>query len=136
MNDLTFDVNCPHCKKSLMDPYRMIKNKPSIRLFLKTENGEGSIRLSSIYGDYEYITDVKLKKGDIVTFLCPSCKTDLVSKEECTECQAPMVDLKLSIGGKVCFCSRNGCQNHSVGFVDLSSALNTFYDQYKYDKGQ
>lgn len=135
MSDLTFDVNCTYCKKSLMDPYRMIKNKPSIRLIMKTESVETSIRLSSIYGDYEYITDVKLKKGDVVDFFCPSCKANLISKEECVECHAPMVDLRLAIGGKVCFCSRNGCKNHSVGFVDMTSALSTFYDKYKYDKG-
>jgi len=135
MNDLTFDVNCPICNKSLMDPYMTINDKPSIRLIMRIGDIEGPIRLSSIYGDYEHKTNIKLKDGEVVVFKCPYCLTELKSNEECAECHAPMVDLKLSIGGKVCFCSRNGCQHHSVGFVDLSSALNTFYEKYKYGKG-
>jgi len=132
MNELQFDVNCPHCKRSLMDPYRMINNKPSIRVNIKTQDGSGSIRLSSVYGCYEYFTDVKIKKNDLVEFSCPHCKEILNTLDKCSECDAPMVNFKLSIGGIVCICSRGGCKNHSVGFVDLSSALNSFYQQYKY----
>ena len=53
----------------------------------------------------------------------PDCMEELSSMEVCEECQAPMGDLKLSIGGLVYMCSRSGCKNHSVGFVDLSSTL-------------
>ncbi len=132
MNELQFDVNCPHCKRSLMDPYRMIHNKPSIRVNISSGDKSGVIRLCSIYGCYDYLTDVKLKNGDLVEFTCPHCKEILNSQEKCSECEAPMVNFKLSIGGMVCICSRSGCKNHSVGFVDLSSALNSFYHQYKY----
>ena len=132
MSELSFDVNCPHCKKSLMDPYRQVSNRPSIRLNIEAGEQKGLIRLCSIYGCYEYISEITVNQGDIARFSCPHCKKELSSKEICEECQAPMVDLKLSIGGIVCICSRSGCKNHSVGFVDLSSALNTFYQHHRY----
>lgn len=132
MVELGFEVNCPHCKKSLMDPYRQINNKPSIRVRISINDQIGTVRLSSVYGDYDFVSDLTVNKGDIAVFICPHCEKELNTKEECTECGAPMIDFKLSIGGKVCICSRSGCRNHSVGFVDLSSALNSFYQHYNY----
>jgi methionyl-tRNA synthetase len=132
MSELSFDVNCPHCKKSLMDPYRLLNNKPSIRLAIKIGNNEGLVRLCSIYGCYDYFTDLEITDGVVSEFSCPDCKKALTSAEVCDICQAPMTDMKLDIGGKVTICSRSGCKNHSVGFVDLSSALNSFYHKHSY----
>lgn len=132
MSELSFDVNCPHCKKSLMDPYRLLNNKPSIRLNIEIEEKKGIIRLCSIYGCYDYFTDLTLTEGDVAKISCPHCDEYLTSKEVCNLCGAHMTDIKLAIGGKVTICSRVGCKNHSVGFVDLSSALTTFYQQHRY----
>ncbi|MBT3302928.1 MAG: hypothetical protein HOD63_03055 [Bacteroidetes bacterium] len=132
MSELSFEVNCPYCKKSLMDPYRLLNNKPSIRLNIEFEGNKGLIRLCSIYGCYDFFSDLEIKDGDIAKFSCPHCDEHLSSKEFCSICEAPMTDMKLAIGGKVTICTRSACKNHSVGFVDLTSALNTFYHQHRY----
>lgn len=132
MSELSFDVNCPLCKKSLMDPYRLLNNKASIKLNIEFEKQKGFIRLSSIYGSYDFFMDLKIEEGNIVRISCPHCEEQLISKEICNLCDAPMTDLKLAIGGKVTLCSRAGCKNHSVGFVDLSSALNSLYSLHQY----
>jgi methionyl-tRNA synthetase len=126
----SFDVNCPVCGKSMMDPYNLINGKPSIRLNAKTSTTEGVIRLCSLYGCYEHQTSMDLPEGEIVEFSCPICHTQLVKQEACETCGAPMVPLSLEIGGKVYFCSRKGCKAHNVAFEDLSHALHLMYNKF------
>lgn len=131
-NLYSFDVNCPHCGKSLMDPYNLINGKPSIRLNAKCGDSSGVIRLCSQYGCYEHATNIESADGDIVEFFCPMCNQQLVKKEGCEKCGAPMVPLALEIGGKVNFCSRKGCKAHNVAFEDLSHALHIMYNKFGY----
>ncbi|HPD65816.1 MAG TPA: hypothetical protein P5050_11085 [Bacteroidia bacterium] len=129
---ITFDVNCPECGKSLMDAYNLLMDKPSIRLTIETAKGKGTIRLCSIYDCYAHTSDIEIEGGEIVNFFCPFCHENLNTEIKCELCEAPMVSFKLEMGGKVNICSRKGCKNHNVNFVDLSAALEVFYNKFGY----
>lgn len=129
----SFNVKCPHCGKVLTDPYHKINDKPSIRLKGKTATGEeGTIRLCAIYGCHDHETKLDIKEKEIVAFFCPHCDASLTSKEECEECSAPMLSLKVIKGGKVIFCSRKDCTKQYIAFEELSATLKQFYDEYGY----
>jgi len=127
-------VNCPYCQKSLMDENHPIKDVPSIALNAKipTEKGdvEGTIRLSSYYGDYQVETSLVVLDGATVQFFCPSCKHELDGSRLCNACKAPMVALEFPRGGRVQFCSRRGCKKHLIEFEDPEAELEAFYREH------
>jgi len=127
-------VNCPYCQKSLMDENRPIKDVPSIALIAKLpgDSGmiEGTIRLSSYYGDYHVETSLIVPTGAIVKFCCPSCRRELDGTRLCDACNAPMVALEFPRGGKVQFCSRRGCKKHLIEFEDPEAELEAFYREH------
>ena len=125
-------VACPECHHSLMDSTQLINNKESIKLKIALPgDGEGTIWLSSIYGDYNYTSDLEIPDREIVQFICPQCGKDLKRKKvECDLCQAPIVSFNCSVGGRVSICSRNNCKNHYVVFEDLDTAIRRFYNEY------
>jgi len=127
---VSLSVKCPFCGKSLMDNDERLHNKPSIKLNIETPDSRGVIYLCSFYECYDYRTDLKLTKGEIIEFSCPHCNRLLNTKEECKVCHAPMVSLVLRTGGRVSLCSRTGCSNHYVAFEDISNELQKFYDAY------
>ncbi len=129
-NLISVQVKCPVCGKSLMDNEHRVDNEPSIKLLITTPVGEGVILLSSIYGSYNFISTVDIPDQSICVFYCPHCKSEITAEEQCSACQASMATLILDIGGKLSFCTRRGCQNHSIGFEDLSNALTKFYQEY------
>ncbi len=129
----SFNVKCPHCGKVLTDPYHKINDKPSIRLKGKTAKGEeGTVRLCSIYGCHDHETKMAIKDKEVISFFCPHCDESLINKDECEECGAPMLSLKVIKGGKVIFCSRKGCEKQYIAFEELSATLKQFYDEYGY----
>jgi DNA-directed RNA polymerase subunit RPC12/RpoP len=127
---ISLAVKCPYCMKSLLDEDVLIQGHPSIKLNILTEFERGTIHLCAVYECYENISDVEIKKGEIVEFTCPHCNKELLVKEECKLCDAPMVSLMMNTGGRVSLCSRNGCPNHYIAFEDLSIELHKFYEQY------
>lgn len=127
---LSLKLKCPTCGASLMDQDRLVDNEPSIRLGIAVGEEKGTINLSSIYGSYNYIADIDIKKDEIAEFSCPHCTAHLNADLECLSCGADMVPLYLDMGGKVSFCSRSGCKDHKVEFEDLSIALNQLYQEY------
>lgn len=129
---ISLNLKCPKCGKSLMDEEFPLKDKPSIKLNIETGTDRGTIRLCSIYGCYDHVSDVDLKNGEIVRFFCPHCNRELKSNDECDSenCNAPMVELTLQVGGKVYICSRRGCPNHFVAFEDLATEVRKFYTEY------
>lgn len=129
-NFISVRVNCPACGKSLMDPNKKVDNEASINLIIKTKREKGIIWLSSIYGSYNYVSEVDTPNGEIAEFYCPHCRTNLSSKLNCKICDAPMADFNLDMGGKVSICTRSGCKNHAVEFEDLSLALKRLYQDY------
>ena len=129
-NFITIFVKCPVCGKSLMDQSKMVDNEPSIQLIIKSGENKGLIWLSSIYGNYNHISEIDVKNETLAEFYCPQCRSHLTSKLNCSSCDAPMVDFNLDMGGRVSICSRNGCKNHAIEFEDLSLALRRLYQQY------
>lgn len=129
-NFISLVVNCPICSKNLMDQKNQVDNEPSINLIIGTEKEKGMIWLSSVYGSYNYSSEVEIPNGEIASFHCPHCQTSLNSKVVCNVCEAPMVDFDLDMGGRVSICSRSGCKNHAVAFEDLTVALKKFYEEY------
>lgn len=131
-NFVSLNLKCPVCGESLMDHKQLIDNEASIRLIIEIDNKKGVIRLSSVYGSYNYLSDIDLPKNEIARFFCPHCKSEIKSDEVCSICHAPMIPFHLNMGGKVSICSRVGCKNHFVEFNDLSVALKKFYQEYGY----
>lgn len=122
------------CSESLMDECHLINNKPGIRVWIETNSKRrGTIWLSSIYGDYNYSSDFLIPEKEIVEFICPHCHEIIKRKNvTCDTCNAPMVSFNADVGGRVSFCSRNGCQNHYVVFDDLDGVIRKFYAEYGY----
>jgi len=131
-NFISLHVKCPVCNKSLMDNEHKVDNEPSIKLNIETPEKSGIIRLSSIYGSYNYTCDINIDPDVIAVFSCPHCKSEITSEGLCNACQAPMSTVLLDIGGKINFCSRKGCKNHNIGFEDLSNALTKLYQEFEY----
>lgn len=132
INFVSIEVKCPICGKSLMDSDHKVDNEPGIKMNAESNGKKGFLVLSSIYGSFNYISNIEFDKGEIVRFYCPHCSGNLMIDEICLSCDAPMVSLILEMGGKVSFCSRKGCQSHSIGFNDLSVALKRFYEEFGY----
>jgi hypothetical protein len=122
-NFISLQAKCPVCSKSLMDSDHKIDNEPCIHLRAETPGKKGYIRLSSIYGSYNYDSEIDIEPGTIAVFLCPHCSSNITTKQLCFECRAPLSSVILEIGGNITFCSRAGCKNHNISFEDLSGAL-------------
>ncbi len=129
-NFISLEVKCPECNKSLMDNEHKVDNEPSIHLNIEIPGKTGFIRLSSIYGSYNYDSEIVIEPGIVAIFSCPHCKSKITAQELCTACRAPMSTVLLDIGGKINFCSRKGCKNHNIGFEDLSHALTKLYQDF------
>jgi len=135
MNNINFvsiQVKCPHCGKSSMDAEHKVDNEPSIKLLIETSKQKGTIYLSSIYGSYNYISNIDIIPNEISKFSCTFCKNEITTKENCSTCDAPMASLILDMGGKVSFCSRKDCHKHNISFDDLSVALKKLYQEFGY----
>lgn len=126
---ISLKVNCPVCGQSLMDEKQLVDNCPSIKLNIRVGDEKGIIHLSSVYESFNHVTDLDLKKDEIAIMSCPLCNSDLVSKEECDVCKAHFIPLDLEFGGNVSICSRVGCKNHFMKFVDFSFALKNLFEE-------
>lgn len=129
---VTLNLRCPVCGKSLMDHDKLVDNEKSVRLIIEVQGKKGVIRLSSVYGSYNYISDIEIPDGEIAKFYCTHCKSQIVSEEKCEICGAPLSTLNIDFGGKVSICTRKGCQKHFLEFSDLNVALKKFYQEYSY----
>lgn len=127
---ISLKLKCPVCGKSLMDESQLVDNEPSILLNVEIGDSKGEIHLSSIYGSYNYMTDIEMPAGEVAKFSCTHCETHITSDSECLSCGANMVPFYLDMGGKVTICSRSGCKNHIVAFEDLAVALKKMYQEY------
>lgn len=128
---ISLKLKCPVCGESLMDDSHLVDNEASILLDVEMAGKKGEIRLSSVYGSYNYVTDIEMPKGEVAKFSCSHCKNQIISDAECLSCGANMVPFYLDMGGKVTICSRSGCKNHIVEFEDLSIALKKLYQEYE-----
>ena len=129
---ISLQVKCPICHKSLMYEENLVDNKPAVKLKIAIDSKKGTIWLSSIYGSYNFHSDIDVPEGKIATFECPHCKSQIPSEKKCEKCSSPLIHLYLLDGGKVNICSKAGCKNHSVEFQDFKTALNHVYRDFSY----
>jgi NADH-quinone oxidoreductase subunit E len=108
------NVNCPHCNHSLKDESFAIDSYPSIRVTIFSDHKQGWLRLSCLYGSYNFVSELDVSTGSVVSFLCPHCGVEFPSTSDCSVCTAPMVPMLVDGGGIVLICSRRGCKNHML----------------------
>ena len=111
------NVNCPHCNHSLNDETYEIDGHPSIRVTIFFDHKQGWLRLSSLYGSYNFASEFDVSTGSVASFLCPHCGVEFPSTSDCSMCTAPMVPMLIDGGGIVQICSRRGCENHMLDLV-------------------
>lgn len=133
LNLISWKASCPFCHTSLMDEVNRIDNEPSIKLIMEIPGKKSYIRMSSIYGSFNYAAEINIEEGNVVVFSCPHCREKITSQELCYVCRAPMSSIFLEIGGKINFCSRSGCKNHNISFEDLSGALARLRQEYGFN---
>lgn len=123
-------LECPHCRKSLMDSTHKIDGYPSIKVTIVFNHKCGWLRLSSLYGSTNIESEFSIPENTLTRFFCPKCGTELTSNRVCDLCQAPMVPFKFTEGGILEVCSRRGCKKHLAEFENLEAELKAFYDAY------
>jgi NADH-quinone oxidoreductase subunit E len=111
------NVNCPHCNYSLKDETFEIDGHPAIRVTISSDRKQGWLRLSCLYGSYNFASEFEVSTGSVVCFLCPHCVMEFPSTLDCSVCTAPMVPMLVDGGGIVQICSRRGCKNHMLDVV-------------------
>ena len=111
------NVSCPHCNHSLKDETFAIDGYPSILVNVSFDYKQGWLRLSCLYGSYNFASEFDVSTGLVVSFLCPHCGVEFPSTSDCSMCTAPMVPMLVEGGGIVQICSRRGCKNHMLDLV-------------------
>lgn len=130
MNSLIkVEVNCPSCRKSLMNPAIKVDDLPSIQISAKISGKSGLVYLSQIYGSYQKkFVGVEDISDTVVDCFCPHCHTPFPIHKVCS-CNAPVATVNLVIGGRIHFCTRNGCKHHSMEFENIDDAYLMFQQQ-------
>lgn len=108
---VTVELKCRYCGESLSDPEHMVDGNPGIKLKVRSGDKNAIVWLSSVFGSSNLESEVSFAKGEIVTFACPNCSAELTTSQKCDDCGAPVAKFKISDGGKVRVCCRNGCKN-------------------------
>jgi predicted RNA-binding Zn-ribbon protein involved in translation (DUF1610 family) len=129
---IALQVKCPHCGKSLMNPYLNIQNKPSVTVKIQCGERLGVINLCSYYGCTDHACTITLDEGEVCRFFCPHCDEELVSSHTCRVCDAPMIPFSMEKGGTLHMCSRKGCNSHYLNFLNVSDALRKMYNEFGY----
>jgi len=111
------NVSCPHCNHALKDETFAIDDCPSIRVTISTDHKQGWLRLSCLYGSYNFASEFDVSVGEVVSFLCPHCGVEFSSTLDCSVCTARMVPMLIDGGGVMQICSRRGCKNHMLDLV-------------------
>jgi NADH-quinone oxidoreductase subunit E len=111
------DVNCSYCNHNLKDETFSIDGHPSIRITISSNHKQGWLRLSCLYGSYNFACEFDVPTDSVVSFICPHCNVEFHSTLDCSICAAPMVPMLVDGGGIVQICSRRGCKNHLLDLV-------------------
>lgn len=117
---------CPKCKHSLMDHVVYIRYKPSIRVQIESQGNRYTTHLCSEYSCHDKICEHPIPEGETNDFFCPYCLISLKGTDHCALCSAPMITLEMEKGGRVVFCSRNGCKGEYLAFDGVTDALLNF----------
>jgi NADH:ubiquinone oxidoreductase subunit E len=108
------EVHCSRCNHSLMDHDNLIDDYPSVRVTISFNDEHGWLRLSSLYGSYNFTSEYETPMDTVVHFFCPHCHAELIASTNCPQCGAPMVPMIVRRGGMVQICSRRGCREHML----------------------
>jgi len=111
------EARCPRCNHTLMDKELTLDGYPSIKVTLSFNGKQGWLRLSSLYGSYNFLSEHDIPIATATKFYCPYCHENLNGYSECPICGATMVSLIVVGGGMVYICSRRGCKNHLLDLV-------------------
>jgi len=109
---IPIEVSCPRCNHSLMKPEHLIDSRPCIHITVSLKRKHGWLRLSSLYGSYNFESEFEIPLEMRANFFCPHCHEDLVGSSECPECGAKMLLMIVRGGGTVQICPRRGCKGH------------------------
>ena len=109
---IPIEVSCPRCNHSLMKSEHLIDNRPCIHITVSLKRKHGWLRLSSLYGSYNYESEFEIPLELRANFFCPHCHEDLVGSSECPECGAKMILMIVRGGGTIQVCPRRGCKGH------------------------
>jgi NADH-quinone oxidoreductase subunit E len=107
-------VSCPRCNYSMLDHGYKIDGKPSIRVLVSAGEKHGWLRMSSLYGSYNSVSEHEIPEHSVIHFFCHRCHAELRSTQDCTRCGAPMVPMLVRGGGVIHICSRRGCREHML----------------------
>ena len=111
------NVSCPHCNHSLKDETFSVDGQPSICVTISSDGQQDWLRLSCLYGSYNFACDLDVRPDSVVSFICPHCNVEFPSTLDCSVCAAPMVPMLVDGGGIVQICSRRGCKNHMLDLI-------------------
>lgn len=106
------EVSCPRCNHSLMKPEHLIDNQPCVHVTVSFKRKHGWLRLSSLYGSFNFESEHEIPIDAEVHFFCPNCHEDLLGSSECPECGVKMILMIVRGGGTVQICPRRGCKGH------------------------
>ena len=106
------EVSCPRCNHSLMKPEHPVDGYPCIHVTISFKRQHGWLRLSSLYGSYNFESEFEIPMDAEPNFFCPHCHADLIGTSECPECGAKMILMIVRAGGIVQVCSRRVCKGH------------------------
>lgn len=67
---VSLKVKCPICHTSLMDGEYLVDNQPSVKMKIHVNNQKEIIWLSSIYGSYNFHSDIEVPEDEIGIFEC------------------------------------------------------------------
>ena len=109
---IPIEVSCPRCNHSLMKSEHLIDNRPCIHITVSLKRKHGWLRLSSLYGSYNYESEFEIPLELGANYFCPHCHEDLVGSSECPECGAKMILMIVRGGGTIQICPRRGCKGH------------------------
>lgn len=72
-----YNYHCPNCD------HQLTNNNQIHFIVVTTSNQRGNLFLSAVPGDYGYESDDTLvfNQGDKIDFFCPSCSSNLASKD-------------------------------------------------------
>jgi len=111
-NIIPIEVSCPRCNHSLMKAEHAVDNYPCVHVTISFHRKHGWLRLSSLYGSYNFESEYEIPLDTEMQFYCPHCHTDLAGTSKCPECGVDMILMIVKGGGSVQICSRRGCHGH------------------------
>lgn len=105
-------IRSARCPKGcdLLDPASRIGGLPSIRVVRTCAGQEAAYHLDPTYGRFNHRAGAPCEEGVLASFECPRCRSGLgVQDARCDNCGAPAFAVATAEGGRVLWCTRNGC---------------------------